>query len=94
MKAKREIKKFNFKTPFLCNGDKTHVSLVDAGANLQEVLVMKASESVTQTETRTRYDDDGNYFRSSDTVRVDDYGGDYLYITEEVYTVVDYAVKK
>lgn len=91
--VKRVIDSFDFKRPFLNNGDRTHVSLVDAGANLQEVLVMKASESVSNTTTRTKYDD-GDYYRESETITVDDYGGDYLNITEERYQIVDYSVKK
>lgn len=91
---KRIIHSFKFDKPFLNNGDKTHLSLVDAGANLQEVLVMKASEYLTNTTTRERYDDEGNRVYNQDTVEVVDYGNDYVHITERKVQIVDYSVKK
>lgn len=93
MDKKMRITKFDFKTPFLSNGQHTHLALVDEGANLKEVLVLK-SKSTKTTKEQTEYNDDGSSKYQKQSVSVRDYGDDIVYVTEEVYQILDYTVSK
>lgn len=94
MKAKRRIHEFRFDQPFMQSGAKTHVALVDSAANLTEVLVMKAKEVYTETsQSVSTYDDDGTYERINARTSTRDYGGEYVYITDEIIHVVEQQVK-
>jgi hypothetical protein len=69
MKAKRRIHKFDFESPTMASGTKTHVSLVDKAANLTEALVMKSTYIGQETEVEKSSE---NEEYSCDTVRVTD----------------------
>ncbi len=95
MKAKRRIHKFNFDEPTMKSGAKTHVALVDSAANLTEVLVMKSkSTHVEQTTEVTEYDHEtGTSEYARDSLSMDDYGGEFVHVTDRKVRVTDYRIK-
>jgi SepF-like predicted cell division protein (DUF552 family) len=93
MTAKRRIHKFNFDEPFMGSGAKTHVALVDKAANLTEALVLKAETYTTNTLEVQSFDDDGSSSFLKNEVRVTDFGGDEVRVTNEQVLITSQYVK-
>lgn len=91
--AKRRIHSFDFQSETMPSGAKTHVALVDKAANLTEALVMKSTYITTSSEIES-YGDDGGYSCDRHVTRVRDHGGDTIYVTEEVVSVIETSVPK
>lgn len=93
MEAKRKIHKFNFDEPSMVSGAKTHVALVDKAANMTEVLTMKSSTYVENTQEVRTYNDDGSTTYSRDSQELADHGGEYIHITDRKVRVIEQMVK-
>lgn len=93
VKAKRRVHKFMFDKETMKSGDPVHIALVTSGANMTEVMTLKAYDSVTTTTQRESHSDDQVWESDTERTSVYTFDGEIYHITDESHAIKEYSVR-